>query len=352
MLGHLVRSNSHLSPCDKPVSEIGEFSLIERIKKILPTASSSDLILGIGDDAAVIRIDEGRALVATCDILVEDVHFRLANINAYQLGRRAIAVNQSDIASMGGRPTFALVSLALPQNLPVDHFDELFRGMGDQMREFSGHIIGGNIARSKEGLMVDVFMLGEVDPRIMLTRSGARPDDRIMVTGRPGASGAGLMILEKYGSDYPRKFKALVNAHLQPKPRVETGQIIAATGIATAMIDVSDGLAADLNHICEASGEGAELDLACLPLPGNLAEVAALAGRKNWEMALFGGEDYELLFTVKPETTPEEIDRISNRSNTPITEIGRITGETGVMLGINSTGERMEIKPKGWDHFG
>ncbi|HEX9971295.1 MAG TPA: thiamine-phosphate kinase, partial [bacterium] len=231
----------------KTVADIGEFGLIDRIQKILPKANHKDLVVGIGDDTAVIRIDEHRAMVITCDIQVENQHFRFKNISPFQLGRRAMAVNLSDIAAMGGQPTFALVSLGFPKSFPLSNFDELFRGMKDQLAEFSAQIIGGNLSNTEKDLIIDITLMGEISLIQLLTRSGARHGDRIFVTGKLGESGAGFYVLEEYGKDCPKEFNALVQKHLQPIPRIAAGQRIVQSGFATAMIDVSDGIASDLN---------------------------------------------------------------------------------------------------------
>jgi len=336
----------------KTVDQIGEFDLIDRIRQILPQTASQDLIVGIGDDTAVIKIDNSRSLLATCDIQIEGIHFRLENISPYQLGRRAMAVNLSDIASMAGKPTYALVSLALPQVLKQNAFDDLIKGMGDQLSEFSAFIIGGNLTHSDEKLVIDVFLLGEVRNNRILTRSGARPGDRIFVTGSIGASAAGFHVLEKFSSSFPDELAHLVRAHLEPIPRVEIAAKIAETGLATSMIDISDGLAGDLFHICEMSNVGAEVFQARLPLPQNIEQVEAFAGKDRYMLALHGGEDYELLFTTKPETEFEVLRGISKRYNVAITEIGKILPKAGSYWLVDSQNKHQPLAPKGWNHFG
>ncbi len=168
------------------LSEIGEFSLIERIKKILPETDNPELLVDIGDDAALIKINDQRALVITCDIQIEDQHFRREYMSPYQIGRRAMAVNLSDIAAMGGKPRYALVSLGLPPSLSTDEYDSLFRGMRDELYPTTAAIIGGNLARSADRLIVDITLLGEVDLPHYRTRRGAKAGDRIFVSGRLG----------------------------------------------------------------------------------------------------------------------------------------------------------------------
>lgn len=341
-----------MNPAAPKVAEIGEFGLIERIKKMLLTPAPPDVILSVGDDGAVIRLDDNRALIATCDILVEDTHFRLGNITPYQLGRRAMTVNLSDIAALGGKPSYALVSLTMPRELPLDHFDRMFSGMTDQLADFGGFIIGGNLAWISEKVIIDIFMIGEVSPTKMVTRSTAQPGDRIMVTGELGASYAGFRLLEENGLDYPSRFGHLVRAYLQPLPKVITGQLIAGSGFATSMIDISDGLATDLHHICMASGVGAEIHIEHLPLPELLAEALDLPVEEQWKPAVYGGEDYELLFTVKPDAPGELIARIERESKLTITEIGTVVPDSDGKWIVDKNGGRTALEMQGWDHFG
>lgn len=333
------------------VADIGEFGLIDRIQRIVPKARHNDLMIGIGDDTAVIRIGDRRAMVITCDIQVENQHFRRKNISPYQLGRRAMAVNLSDIAAMGAQPTFALVSLGFPKSFPLADFDDLFKGMKGQLAEFSANIIGGNLSSSESGVIIDITMMGEIASNQVLTRSGAKPGDRIFITGSPGESAAGFYILEKYGKNYPNEFAALVRKHLQPIPRIEAGRRIAQAGFATAMIDTSDGIASDLNHICVMSKVGAEIFQEKIPLPEGIHKVATISGKSVSQLSLHSGEDYELLFTAKPETPDALIDSIAQDNGVAITEIGKITTTKSGFRMIDRNGRSIPIQPKGWDHF-
>ena len=335
----------------KSVDEIGEFGLIDRIQQILPQVEHPDVQLGIGDDTAVIRIDEQRSMLITCDIQVENQHFRMLHISPRQLGRRAMAVNLSDIAAMGGKPTFSLVSLGVPESFALDDFENLFKGMRDQLADFSAIVIGGNLSKTEKDLIIDITMMGEVDTGKYLTRSGAKADDRIYVTGQPGASGAGFRVLEKFGINYPPAYEPLVQKHLQPIPRIDVGKRIAQSGWATAMIDISDGIASDLNHICTMSKVGAEIHQARLLLPDKIDEVTALSGIPGIDLALYGGEDYELLFTIKSATPKSIIDSIAKDTGIAITEIGIIQPREFKCFLIDLAQNRIPVQPKGWDHF-
>jgi thiamine-monophosphate kinase len=337
------------------ISDLGESGLIARLKTILPTASP-DLLIGIGDDCAAIKLDDNRLLLATCDIQVEGEHFHRYYFTPYQIGRRALAVNLSDIAAMGGKPTFVFISLGLPPDLPTEDFDDLQRGIADIANEFGVIVAGGNLSRSPAGLIVDIFLLGETTSDRLLTRSGARPGDRVFVTGHLGASIAGLRLLQAIHanpdkSELAPRSSQLVTAHTQPTPRIAAGQAIAASGWATAMIDISDGLAADLGHLCEQSGVGAEIRQTSLPIPPELPEVAAAWGVSPLDLALYGGEDYELLFILKPDTSDAVIAAINESAGVTITEIGRILPkEDGCRL-LSDSVARIPLPPRGWDHF-
>jgi len=333
------------------VGEIGEFPLIDRIRTILPVSGDEDLLVDIGDDTAVIKLDDRRAMLLTCDIQVEGRHFRFEHITPYQLGRRSMAVNLSDIGAMGGKPTYALVSLGLPADFPVKSYDRLFEGMRDELQPHGASIVGGNLAQTRDFLVVDVTLLGEVDRSRVLTRGGARAGDRIFVTGKVGASGAGFQVLSAFGKRFPARYKELVRRHLSPTPRVDLGRRIAHAGIATAMIDLSDGVAGDLYHVCTRSGVGAEIHEERLPLPDRIGEVAAKSGRSVIDFALHSGEDYELLFTVPARIPAETVQSVFRESGVPVTEIGSIVERNDGYSLVDSRGNRSPLKPAGWDHF-
>ena len=335
----------------KTVGETGEFNLIDRIRKILPVSGNKDLIVDIGDDTAVIRIDKKKALLLTCDIQVEGRHFLFDRTTPYRIGRRSMAVNLSDIASMGGKPTYALVSLGLPADLPLESFHRLFEGMRDEMSAFGAYVIGGNLARTKEELVIDITLVGEVEASHVLTRSRAKPGDRIFVTGTLGASGAGMEVLRMYGKKAPRKYAELVKRHETPVPRVEMGRRIARSGIASGMIDLSDGAAGDLYHICEKSGVGAQIHEACLPLPEHIGEIAKKCGRSVLDIALHNGEDYELLFTVSPSAPERKIRALSGNTGVAVTEIGVIVEKRAGYRLVDARGKMTPLRPSGWDHF-
>jgi thiamine-monophosphate kinase len=334
-----------------PISEYGEFSLIERLHHILPKTSREDMLVDIGDDCAVIQVDQERALLLTCDIQVQDRHFQLENTNSYQLGRRAMAVNLSDIAAMGGRPLYALVSLGLPPDLEVDDYDTLFEGMRDELKEYQAFIIGGNLAQTEKNLVIDITLVGEVHPFHFVERKGAEISDQIYLTGEVGTSAAGFTILQKYGSNYPEGFGSLVEKHRQPQPRITVGQKLSQRQLVSAMIDVSDGIASDLYHICQKSQVGAEIMFAQLPFPEKLSEVSKLCHVSVQDLILHSGEDYELLFTVKSTVSEQELKTMGQECEVPFTHIGKIVEQNQGLSLIDEKGNRIPLQPRGWDHF-
>ena len=328
------------------VGELGEFALIDRIRRTLGDAP--DVALGIGDDAAAVRPSPGKLLLATCDIQVEGRHFIKARIGPEQLGRRAAAVNLSDVAAMGGHPTHALVSLALPAGTEVDWVERLYDGLRDGFAEHGAVVIGGNLSGSSAEIVIDVTLHGEVDEGAMLRRSRARPGAAVLVTGDLGAARAGLLALDAGLVGEPAD--AAARAHLVPAARVDEGLAIAASGLATAAIDVSDGFAADLGHLCEASQTGARIFAERIPVSPAARDVAANLGFDPLLAALHGGEDYELIVTCASEHADALIDAVRRATGTPLTAVGEITEAPGLRL-VEPGGNERSLDSSGWDHF-
>ncbi len=325
--------------------DVGEFGAIERIRHKFKREDPRVLV-GIGDDVAVLEGPSEMLLLATCDIQIEGVHFRLDFTTPYLLGRKALAINLSDIASMGGIPEFALVSLALPSRTEVEFLDELYRGLHDEAEEANVAIVGGNMAGLPERIAVDVFLLGKVERDKVLLRRGARPGDLVMVTGTLGDSAAGLALLLE--GIRQRQFSPLYDAHLRPRPRLREGRILALGGLATAAIDVSDGLAQDLTHICDESGVGVRVYSDSIPISPPVHEAASLLGADPLRWALAGGEDYQLLFTSSPAGADEVAKALAP---TQVTVVGEVTEARYGRVIVGSDGTERELLPKGWDHF-
>jgi thiamine-monophosphate kinase len=335
------------------ISELGEFGLIERIRRALPHPSA-EVVVGIGDDVAVMKISGPEYLLATCDVQVENVHFQRRAITPYQLGCRIAAINMSDIAAMGGAPQWALVSLALPPELETDFVDALYEGMQEQLGRNGAAIVGGNLSRMEEAIVIDLCLLGKVLPENLLLRSGACRGDLIMVTGWLGDSRAGLELIRRPDWLVSEECRRQVEArHLTPLPRLREGQELGRSGWVHAMADISDGMLGDIGHICRASGVGAEIWLGNLPISAAAREVAHAAGKDAAMWALTGGEDYELLFTVPSECAAEVQRFLKEETGTLCHVVGQVMAEgEGVQI-RSENGKRMELAEgsAGWDHF-
>jgi thiamine-monophosphate kinase len=326
------------------ISDLGEFGLIERIGRTA-ARDAKRVLVGIGDDAAALALAPASTLLATTDMLLEGVHFDLGTTDLSSLGWKSAAVNLSDIAAMGGTPRFCLTSLGLPASLTAEGVAELYRGLNACLKRYRTALAGGDTCRSRTGLVISITLLGEAAKGRAVTRSGARPGDLLFVTGTLGDSAAGLELLRARGKGQGARGreeeKKLIERHLRPMPRVSEGMLLA--GVASAMIDVSDGLSSDLAHLCEQSGVGAEVLADRVPLSKELRSVRGFT-RPAAEYALSGGEDYELLFTV-PRAKLGRLRSLRIKA----TEIGSITRGRTVML--VEVGRKRPLPPSGYDHF-
>lgn len=331
---------------DNDLSRLGEFGLIDLIKQDTINDSSS-VITGIGDDAAVVLATPKKLQVLSADMLVEGVHFDRKTTTPWQLGYKAVAVNLSDIAAMGAIPKHVLVSLALSKDIDTDFVVNLYKGMKEICREFGVNIVGGDTVSCPAAVVINVSVVGEVDPSLVVRRSGAKPGDVVAVTGKLGSSGGGLDLLlqgdwEQYDFAWP-----LVTAHLTPFPQVKAGQRLAALG-ATSMNDISDGLASEVNEIAAASGVGICVQAADIPVADELQQAAALYQKTALDYALYGGEDYQLVFTMDKyafaRLRTEDI-------GVAVTAIGTVKEKAfGVQL-LGPHGAAMPLEPRGYNHF-
>lgn len=333
------------------IANIGEFALIERLRGLV-AVERPDIIAGIGDDVAVLSVDGDEWLLATVDCQVEEIHFLRRAITPAQLGRRALAINLSDIAAMGGHPLFALVSLGLPSSLEVLWVEELYHGLGQEARRHGVAIVGGNMTRSPGGIWIDVTVLGRARRDEVVLRSGARPGDRVLVTGQLGAAAAGLeLLLDPELTRIVGDPEPALTRHFTPTPRLAEGRVIARSRRATAMIDLSDGLSSDIGHICEQSGVGVRLWAAELPIAPAARAIAAARGEPPWNIALAGGEDYELCFTAPPEAAASLASAILEETGTPVAIVGEILpAEAGRWLRLPE-GDAIPLVARGWEHF-
>ena len=312
------------------LSDLGEFGLIGRIRERFRAPEG---VTGIGDDCAVIPQRSGRDTLVSTDMLIEGTHFLRADIPPYALGWKSAAVNISDIAAMGGSPTATFLSVALPAGLEAGWMEAFLRGYAELSERFGAALLGGDTTASPDRICINVAVLGECPSGSARLRSAAREGDLVCVTGCLGDSAAGLKaILE--GVERDADVQALIDRHYLPLPRVAEGLRLAATPGVHAMMDISDGIGSDLQHILEASGVGAEIDLPSLPLSPVLQRVCARLGWDAAALAAGGGEDYELLFTCTPEA--------EQALDVPHFVIGEMTAQGG-LRGLEGL--------SGFDHF-
>ena len=331
---------------------MGEFELIELLADILgpPTITSRDshgLLIAIGDDAALWRAPESVEILTT-DTMIEGVHFRLNTTPWRDLGWKALAINLSDIAAMGGAPLYAIVSLGLNPDTEVESVADMYRGMADIAGEYRCSIVGGDTV-SAPCTMITVSLTGHAScdrayPENVLTRSRAQAGQRIAVTGYLGGSGAGFKMLSEGLAFDDDSADYMERAHNHPTPRVAEGQLLLRQGVRAAM-DLSDGLMADLPKMCKASGVAAKINSHRVPIH---PKVRRAFGEQALELALSGGEDYELLFTGDERV----IERVNKECPTPVTVIGEvIEGEPGTVTLLDESGTEVEWTAKGWEHF-
>lgn len=329
-----------------------EDELIDTIRKIL-SGEAPGVRLGPGDDAALVEFGPHLG-VLTADMLVEDVHFERPSFAPRDLGYKAVVANLSDVAAMGGSPRYALVSLALPPDVEPSWVVELFGGAREAADEHGVAVVGGDLSRAPL-VVLSVAVTGEVAAGGAVTRSGAAPGDRVVVTGTLGAAAGGLHLSRAdpgeartvAGSTWGR---SLVAAYFRPTARVAEGQTLARAG-ATAMMDISDGLAMDLSRLCRESEVGATVVLADVPVAPELFDLAeALSGADPREMALSGGEDFELLATLPASVVERTARRLRDRFGTPLTDVGEIKGQPG-LVAVEDDGKERSLQPRGWDHF-
>ncbi|MDO9534425.1 MAG: thiamine-phosphate kinase [Bacillota bacterium] len=333
------------------LQDLGEFALIGHLTKKM-RAYGDSVILGIGDDAAVFRVDGGKYTLVTCDMLVDGHHFWRDRITPEQLGHKALAVSLSDIAAMGGVPRYALLAVGWPSDVDVDYAEGIYHGIEKLAAAHDVFIIGGDTVSAPQ-LILDVTVIGEMEDN-PVTRTGAKTGHLFAVTGSLGASAAGLTLLQNVTSRdvilSAASRQALLRSHLLPQPRVKEGAVILKTGCPSAMIDISDGLASEIYHICEGSGVGAEIDITCLPVHERTRQAGELLGKDYLNWALYGGEDYELLVSLAEEnalTVQKEL----RAMDVDFTIIGKVmVKEKGVKL-LLGDGKAVDMEKKGFDHF-
>jgi len=335
-----------------------EFDFIASLRQRMTASAlkNDSLVAGIGDDAAVFRSSAGKETVITADLLAEDIDFRRTTTAPFLLGHKALAVSLSDIAAMGARPLWSLISIGVPEDVWQTEFvDQFYEGVLELANHYGVQLIGGDTSRTNESIVIDSVVAGECAAGTAVFRSGASPGDQIFVTGSLGAAAAGLRLIERgahlaeqnLADEDSQKLDHVLIRQLRPEARVGWGIVLGEERLATAMIDLSDGLSSDLNRLCDASGMGALIDSSLLPIDNRVVELCGRRALDPLQLALHGGEDFELLFTVKPDNVarlPRRVDGV---------EIKRIGAMTNAIEGIKiSEGPRVwDLKPGGWKHF-
>ncbi len=325
------------------VSDLGERELIARVTARL--AMPAWVVVGPGDDGAVIEPERGALDVLTTDAQVEGVHFDHRFVPPDAIGHRALAVNLSDLAAMGAKPRAVLLSLVLPDALDAAVVDGILDGLLALASTHDAVVVGGNISRTPGPMMVDVTAIGSVRPRRLLTRAGARPGDGVYVTGTIGDASVGLQSLQTARGPAPH---ACQERYLRPQPRVRAGMLLGRNRAASACMDMSDGLADAVRKVAEASQVGIALDASALPIADEVRRWHDGQGRNVIDAAIGGGDDYELLFTVRPAHRGRLRDVRQRLSGLPVTRIGVVTKER--RLSIRAEAGQRPL-PEGFDHF-
>ncbi|MGD9208174.1 MAG: thiamine-phosphate kinase [Syntrophobacterales bacterium] len=328
------------------LKDIGEFGFIERIKGGC-LIRNENVIIGIGDDSCVFKTSAEVASLLTTDMLVEQIHFLLEAIPPYQLGRKSLAVNMSDIAAMGGTPKEAVLSVAIPDTVDLEYLDALYDGMKAMAKEFEVNLLGGDTTSSPGPLIINIALVGEAQKEEVLYRSTAKVGDVVFLTGPVGSAAAGLdIILKGRGAD---EWEELIEAHHNPYPQIKTGRTIASMKVANSLIDVSDGVAADLGHICTESKLGAIIEEEMIPTTAQFRAYCAKFQENSRHLSLHVGEDYVLLGTV-PEESATRLQKALESNGCQFHPVGKTVAESGLRL-EGSDGSVEVIGAIGWDHF-
>jgi|TARA_B110000240_G_C13450957_1_gene432484 thiamine-monophosphate kinase len=337
----------------KNLKQLGEFGLIEHLSSKFNTYSKR-VKKGIGDDCAVFSTLSNTSQLISTDALIESIHFDLKTISPKQLGFKAMSVNISDIAAMGGTPYLAVISLGLPKTTSIKFIDKLYSGLKKSCDLYNIQLVGGDTIASPKHLFINICILGEAVKNRVFYRKGARPGDQIFVTGNLGDSAMGLKLLRSKNKSFASKKHSdtLVKKHLEPTPRIKEARLLAKSNVkVTSMIDISDGLEQDLAHLCTTEKIGATLYEKNLPFSEALRNACLEKEYNPTDWILQGGEDYELLFTITPRDV-KKLNRLFTKTDIPISHIGEITNIPKKIQLKKKTGKTIFLKmTKGFDHF-
>jgi thiamine-monophosphate kinase len=333
----------------KTFKNISEFKFIERIRPGC-LVQPDRVVKAIGDDAAAFTVKPDRVMLLTTDLLIERVHFITQATSGFDLGYKALAVNLSDIAAMGGTALDAFVSIGIPATMAMDFIEEFYRGLKSLAAEFNVNILGGDTTGSKTDLVVNIAVTGEVTANKMLGRDQAQAGDIIFSSGFLGDSRAGLHLLCNPEETECDTWTQLKHAHLKPRPHLREGQFLASYPAVHAAIDVSDGLSSDLAHILKVSAKGARLTATAIPVSEQLERFCRHFDFEPTAYALAGGEDYVLVCTVAPKQADTIAQAFEHQFGRPLFKIGTVT-PSGPLEIVEANGTAKPLKPDGWDHF-
>jgi thiamine-monophosphate kinase len=330
------------------LSELGEFGLIRRLQAVC-SSGNDRIVLGIGDDAAVIRSEKGRSLILTTDAMAEGVHFDRSYFPLESLGWKCLAVNLSDVAAMGGSPVCCVMTAALPEEWSVEEVEALYAGIKRCADRYGCPVVGGDTVRTVGGAVFSAAVLGEIPEGASIRRSGARDGDRLCVTGELGGAAVGLDVLRSGGKERIR-FPESVRRFLEPQPRMEDAVRLSGGPGITSMIDVSDGLASEIRHLCDESGLGCVVFADRIPVSAETVRWAAGTGESPVRRAMESGEEYELLFTADPGAFPNPMEQGITGVEGPVTVIGEMRPRHHGIL-VREGSIDLPLDARGWDHY-
>jgi thiamine-monophosphate kinase len=330
------------------LKDIGEFGFIERFAHDYDNLISAN-DTGIGDDCAIIEISKTENHVITTDLLIEDIHFLKDKISPEHLGYKSLAVNLSDIAAMGAKPLHSFLSIGIPKNTEVDYLDKFMKGYKELSEKYHTPLMGGDTTRSADRLVINVVVVGTIKKSKMHLRSMAETGDLICVTGELGDSGGGLkVLLDKLDSNEVNE--RLIRKHNLPEPRINEGLWLSEYNEVHAMIDISDGIASDLSHVLKASQKSASVELTKIPISSSLKKASEKNGWNTYEIATGGGEDYELLLTIKKDAFNKINKGFASQFEKPLYPIGEIhEGDDNINWLVD--GKEIDNKLDGFNHF-
>jgi thiamine-monophosphate kinase len=325
------------------IGQVGEFGLIELIKKRI-LSKDEKVLIDIGDDAAIIKPSANKLLIFTTDTMVERVHFDTRYCTFEEIGWKAMTANLSDIAAMGGLPTYALVTVGLPKSAKITDILSIYEGATRIANRYNCRIIGGDTALVKKDLFISIALLGEVEKRFLVTRGGAKKGDLICITGKLGEAQAGLEFLKRFG----RRDLSLVKKHLKPEPRIDQARVLIRNLKVNSLIDISDGLSSELFHLAEESQVGALIYEQNIPVSTRCKKIALLLKGNPLKWALSSGEEYELLFTVDSKDKGK-LESIKSKLNISI--VGKITDKGQGIKIVRKSGKVQNLRKSGFVHF-